>query len=258
MSKHGRTAQFQAKIALVTGAASGIGRAVALELLERGARVVGLDRDREVLAKAGPHHLSFFPRVVNVNSVRRVAQLVQDVEREVGPIDFLVNAAGVLVSRPLLETTMTELGYVFATNTAGSFIVTSAVARGMRERRAGSIVTVSSNAGAVPRVGLGAYCASKAAATMLTKCFALELAPFGIRCNVVSPGSTDSPMLDALLQGRTHAEVIEGDLTKCRLGIPLGKVATPQDVAYAALFLLSDESGHTTGQDLRVDGGATP
>jgi 2,3-dihydro-2,3-dihydroxybenzoate dehydrogenase len=250
---------FGGRVAVVTGAASGIGRTVCELLLAQGSIVVGVDlRTTEVRAGA-ERTLGLHSQVTDVTVPGAVEELVRHVEGTVGPIYYLVNAAGIL-SRPgpLVCCEVAELSAVLATNVGGLFSVTQRVAERMVERRVGSIVTVSSNAGEIPRVGLGPYCASKAAATMLTKCFALELAPAGVRCNVVSPGSTDTPMLRALLGERSHAEVISGDSTAFRLGIPLGKIATPLDVAHAVVFLLSEEAGHITGHDLRIDGGATP
>lgn len=128
----------------------------------------------------------------------------------------------------------------------------------MKERRAGTIVTVSSNAAFVPRVGMAAYASSKAAATAFTKCLGLELAEFGIRCNVVSPGSTDTPMLRGMWKTDSDRSVtIDGSLGSYRAGIPLGKLARPEDVADAVAFLVSDRAGHITMHDMCVDGGAT-
>ena len=137
------------------------------------------------------------------------------------------------------------------------FRVSRAVARRMVPRGAGSIVTVASNAGGVPRSGMAAYGASKAAAAMFTKSLGLELAPHGIRCNVVAPGSTDTPMLRGMWTDERGAEaVIGGDLETFKVGIPLGRIAAAQDVADAVAFLVSDRARHITMQVLYVDGGA--
>ena len=131
-------------------------------------------------------------------------------------------------------------------------------ARRLRERRAGAIAVVSSNAATTPRAGMAAYAASKAAATQFTRCLGLELAPHGIRVNIVSPGSTDTAMQRAMWAlGSSREAVIAGDPARWRLGIPLAKIATPDEIARAVLFLLSDQASHITLHDLRVDGGAT-
>ncbi|MGB5806964.1 SDR family oxidoreductase, partial [Castellaniella sp.] len=115
-----------------------------------------------------------------------------------------------------------------------------------------------SNAATTPRPGMAAYAASKAAATQLTRCLGLELAPHRIRVNIVSPGSTDTAMQQAMWsQGSSRDTVIAGDPARWRLGIPLAKIATPDEIAQAVLFLLSDQASHITLHDLRVDGGAT-
>jgi 2,3-dihydro-2,3-dihydroxybenzoate dehydrogenase len=194
-----------------------------------------------------------------VTDERRVNEALEATERELGPVTALVNAAGVLSQASLLshETTLEELRRLFSVNVEAVWIVSRAVGTRMIERRRGAIVTVASNAGTVPRIGLGAYCASKAAAAMLTRCLGLELSRHGVRCNVVSPGSTDTPMLRSMLGDTGTNAAVTGNPAAFRLGIPLGRVAEARDVAEAVLFLLSERARHITLQDLRVDGGAT-
>jgi 2,3-dihydro-2,3-dihydroxybenzoate dehydrogenase len=128
----------------------------------------------------------------------------------------------------------------------------------MSPRRGGAIVTVSSNAAGVPRHGMAAYAASKAASTMFTRCLGLELAPLGIRCNIVAPGSTLTPMQTGMwADGQGEQRVIEGTPETYKAGIPLQKLARPEDIANAVMFLLSDQAGHVAMSDLYVDGGAT-
>ncbi|MFI6816675.1 SDR family oxidoreductase [Nonomuraea sp. NPDC050328] len=227
-------------VALVTGAGGGIGAAVAAALAEAGAVVAAADLDD-------------VPYRVDVRDPGEVEELVGRVERELGPIGVLVSVAGVLVPGHAHETDDAAWRQTFAVNTDGVFHVCRAVARRMIPRRSGCIVTVASNAASVPRVGMAAYAASKAAARAFTQCLGLELAAHGIRCNVVSPGSTDTPMLRTLQAG----DPVAGDLGTFRTGIPLGRVADPGDVADAVLFLASARSRHITMHDLLVDGGAT-
>jgi 2,3-dihydro-2,3-dihydroxybenzoate dehydrogenase len=169
-----------------------------------------------------------------------------------------VNVAGVLSAKSIIETSDDEWDRVFAVNTAGVFHVSRALARHMMPRRKGSIVTVASNAAGIPRQNMAAYAASKAASTMFTRCLGLELAPYGIRCNIVAPGSTLTPMQTGMWADPSGEErVIEGSLPAFKTGIPLGKLATPDDIANSVVFLLSDRAGHITMADLYVDGGAT-
>jgi 2,3-dihydro-2,3-dihydroxybenzoate dehydrogenase len=201
-------------------------------------------------------NVSSFP--ADITSPTEVEAAVNEIEAALGPIDFLVNAAGLL--RPAAATAGDLAGWdaTFAVNARGVFLMSTAVVNRMVPRSAGAVVTICSNAAAMPRVEMAAYAASKAASAMFTKCLGLEVARHGIRCNVVSPGSTDSAMLRCLWNGEDRlAATVEGDPATFRLGIPMGKIATPADVAEAVAFLLSDEAGHVTLQELTVDGGAT-
>lgn len=247
------------KIALVTGAAQGIGAAVARALSECSAAVAALDSNAagvETLARQlGGRAL---PLAADVRDSAAVDAAVARVERELGPIGILVNVAGVLRVGPVVALSDDDWQQVLAVNTTGVFHVSRAVARRMQARREGAIVTVGSNAASVPRAHMAAYAASKAAAALFTKCLGLELAPDGIRCNIVSPGSTDTAMQRALWGDQRGAQTaIAGDLARFRVGIPLGRLASPRDIADAVLFLVSDQARHITMHDLCVDGGAT-
>jgi 2,3-dihydro-2,3-dihydroxybenzoate dehydrogenase len=147
---------------------------------------------------------------------------------------------------------------VMRVNLDGVLHCSRAAARGMVPRGEGAIVTVASNAGSVARSDLAAYSASKAAAAAFTKCLGLELAPHGIRCNVVSPGSTNTAMLGALLRdGDAVSNALAGSLDNFRNRIPLNRVAEPEDIADVVAFMASDQARHLTMQELFVDGGAT-
>ena len=251
--------EFAGQCVLVTGAAGGIGRALVQTLLQVGARVIALDAD-----EAGLHALEHDKAgvlvcyTIDVADSAAVASAIDNGENELGPIDKLVCVAGVLQMGCIVDLTDAQWARTLNVNATGVFNVCRSVARGMIKRRAGAIVNVSSNAATTPRSGMGAYAASKAAVTQLSRCLALELAEFGVRCNVVSPGSTDTAMQrDMWRQGASADTVIAGSLSGYRLGIPLRKVATPYDIVEAILFLLSDRARHITLHDLRVDGGAT-
>lgn len=249
---------------VVTGAGRGIGAAVARALAGAGSPVALLDTDDQVESVAagiraqGGHTIA---RVVDVSRASEVEDAVERTEQELGPIGGLVNVAGVLRVGDTLTFSDEDWHTVFGVNTTGVFHTCRAVGRRMVTRGRGGIVTVASNAAGVPRLGMAAYAASKAAAVAFTKCLGLELARHGIRCNVVCPGSTDTPMQRALWSDpddpRCADPVIEGDPRTFRAGIPLGRLAEPTDIADAVLFLLSERSRHITMHDLYVDGGAT-
>ncbi|MFD7709654.1 2,3-dihydro-2,3-dihydroxybenzoate dehydrogenase [Streptomyces sp. NPDC059785] len=255
--------EFAGRLALVTGAARGIGAAVVAALVERGARVLATDVLPDGLeALAAEYGDRVTARALDVTDAAAVEALVEEAERTLGPLDIAVNVAGTLRSSDVVNLTDADWAATFAVNANGVFHVSRSAARRMTGRGRGSIVTVASNAAGIPRAGLSAYAASKAAAVMFTKCLGLEVAAHGVRCNTVSPGSTLTDMQRALWtagQDETAAarRVIEGDLASHRTGIPLGRIADPADIADAVVFLVSDRARHITMHDLYVDGGAT-
>lgn len=258
---HGTDRGFAGRVAVVTGAAGGIGCVIAHRLAEAGAVVAAVDRDepalRAVADRLGHAGLPVHAVPTDVTDRSDVDSTVERIEREIGPIGFLVNVAGVLRVGAAVECTERDWAETFAVNTTGVFHLCRAVAAAMIPRRAGAIVTVASNAALVPRMHMAAYGASKAAASYLTRTLGLELAEHGIRCNVVHPGSTDTPMLHLLWSAGGRPETtIGGDPAAYRVGIPLRKLGNATDIAESVLFLLSDAAGHVTMHELTVDGGA--
>lgn len=251
------------KVALVTGAGQGIGAAVAELLAVRGAVVAAADLNARTLSAHVASLINDGGKVhgypTDVSNLNRVEQTVDMVERELGPIGILVNVAGILRTGPVTEMSNDDWDQTFAVNTRGVFGMSRAVARRMVPRQEGVIVTVASNASQVPRINMAAYAASKAASVMFTKSLGLELAGTGVRCNVVSPGSTDTAMQRAMWTDGEHSgreAVLNGSLETYRVGIPLRRIADPHDIAEAVVFLASERATHITMHDLCVDGGA--
>lgn len=195
--------------------------------------------------------------VADVADTSMAEAVLDHVEAEFGPVGLLVNAAGMLRTGPVDACTDADWAGLLSVNATGVFVWARAVAGRMTAHRRGAIITVSSNCVGVPRAGLAAYAASKAAAGAFTLGLGLEVAPLGIRCNIVCPGSTDTPMLRSLTDAGAGLDaVLGGSLANFRNGIPLGRIATPGDIADAILFLASDQARHITLHSLYVDGGA--
>lgn len=249
-------------VALVTGAASGIGRATALRLAGSGTALALVDRDADGVATIADEALdagaaAVLTLGVDVTSADGVERAFAEATDRLGPLDGLACAAGVLEPAGLADTTADSWQRHFDVNTTG--VLHCLQAARPRLRDGGAVVVVSSNAARVPRVGMLAYAASKAATSALARCAGLELAARGIRCNVVEPGSTDTPMLRSLWPDEETglAGTLHGNPGAYRVGIPLGRVGDPGDVAEVVAFLLSDASRHVTLQQLYVDGGAS-
>ncbi|MFI6168331.1 2,3-dihydro-2,3-dihydroxybenzoate dehydrogenase [Nocardia sp. NPDC051052] len=250
------------KIALVTGAAGGIGAAIVRVLGERGATVAAVDHSEDrlrevadVLTGKGLQVHAFLADVADAESVECV---VDAIETRLGPVDYLVNAAGVLRLGAAWQLSDEDWATTLGVNTTGVFHMSRCVVDRMISRSSGAVVTVVSNAAGTARMQMAAYAASKAAAATFTKCLGLEVAGYGIRCNLVAPGSTNTPMLASMWHDETGPELtLDGGLAAYRVGIPLRKLAEPDDIADAVLFLLSDQAAHITMQTITVDGGAT-
>lgn len=223
---------------VVTGAAGGIGRAVVDALQSAGAVVDSWD--------LGP---APGVREVDVADRSAVHQAWRTTEEALGAVDILVHAAGILAD---------DWDACMAVNAGGVRNLLDVAAPSMAARKRGSIAVISSNAGAIPRTALAAYAASKAAATSYARSVGLAVAPAGVRVNVVSPGSTDTGMLRGMWSSPDDRDaVLAGSPDQFRLGIPLGRIADPADIADSVLFLVSDAARHVVLHDLRVDGGAT-
>lgn len=245
---------LERKVALVTGAGSGIGRAVAVRFASEGAAVVAADVDGAA-AEATAAAITDGGQVaegaaLDVTRVADVDALVQDVVRRLGRLNIVMNAAGVLAFGSVAETDDQTWGRVLSVNLTGTFHVCRAAIPAMGVSGGGSIVNVSSTTGALG-VGaeLAAYVASKGGVVMLTKAIAVDHARDGIRANVIAPGPTATAMLRGVLD--------EAQLTAFGQSLPVGRLAEPSELAATALFLASDDASFVTGALVPVDGGQT-
>lgn len=236
--------ELEGKVALVTGAASGIGRAAALALAEGGAKVALFDRaPAEGLGDGASRAWS-----VDVADEQAVTAAVAEADVHFGGIDILVSAAGIFREAPLVETSLAAFNEVIAVNLAGTFLIGREVARVMKARgRGGRIVTLSSELAALGRSHHSAYCASKGAIEALTRTWARELAP-DILVNAVAPGPTDTPLLDW--------EHLPDHWKRTELSNPLGRIGRAEEIAAAIRFLAGPGATFMTGQVVGVNGGA--
>jgi 3-oxoacyl-[acyl-carrier protein] reductase len=240
--------ELEGRLALVTGGSRGIGAAVAAELARAGAEVVvgyasGADAAAEVVAGLEtPGHAVGG----DISTAEGAAALVEQVESGIGPIAILVNNAGITRDNLIMKLAEEDWRAVIDTNLGGAFFTCRAVARPMLKRRAGAIVNMTSIVGVRGNAGQTNYAASKAGLIGLTKSLAKELGSRGVRVNAVAPGYITTALTDALTDDQRDA--ILG-------ATPLGRLGTPEDVARAVRFLVSDAAAFVTGDVLAVDGG---
>jgi acetoin reductase-like protein len=256
------------KVAIVTGAARGIGEAVALRLAREGAAVVVSDVDgpgaaqvAQSIEQSGGRARSLVADVTNADDV---AQLVGGAVEAFGRLDILVNNAGIAAVGLLLETDEQTWDAIMRVNAKGTLLCSQAAARQMIEQgEGGRIINNASGAGKIAPgrdVPLGAYAASKHAVVALTKQFGLELAQYGILVNCVCPGIVDTPMWDLIdreiagVQGAPVGSVKD----RAVASVPLGRIEQPADVANLIMFLASDDADYITAQALNVCGGILP
>ena len=254
---------LQGDVAAVTGAQRGIGKAIALRLSSHGAKVLVNDLTPEGIdAVAGEIVRSNGEAIAVASDIATRAganKLVEVAAAEFGRLDILVNNAGVLKRGAVLTVSEDEWDAQFRVNVKGPLFCSQAAFPVMEKGgQGGRIINVASTAARIPRYHLAAYSASKAALLQLTKVMALEFAYAGVTVNAVAPGPTQTEMaMGAFLGGDTSRtdEITKGNLEEFRLGVPLGRLMTPDDIAFAVLFLASSWASGMTGQSLYVDGG---
>ena len=242
--------KLKGKVALVTGAAQGIGKAIALLLARNGADMVVSDINLEKAEETAKEIRAIGPKAmavkVDVANLRDVEQMVTGILEKLAKIDILVNNAGITRDKLILRMTEEDWDAVLGVNLKGTFNCTKAVLRHMAKQRSGKIVNIASVVGEMGNAGQANYSASKAGVIGLTKTIAREYAQRGINVNAIAPGYIETPMTEAL------PEKAKEELRKL---IPMERLGKPEDVAEAVLFLVSEESSYMTGQVLNVNGG---
>ena len=252
----GGRGRLAGRVAVVTGAASGIGRGTAELFAEEGARVVLADIAEEAVeaAAAGIRAAGGAARAVfaDVSTEAGAERAVAAAEDVFGPVEVLVNNAGVELKKLVEDTSLADWERILRTNLTSAFLMSRRVVPGMKERRRGVIVMNSSVGNFIAATKSSAYGASKAGMMALARGLALEGAPYGIRVNAVCPGVIDTAMNERNLLTADDPEAMRRSWFEVT---PLGRLGTPRDVAQAILFLASDESSFITGLPLVIDGG---
>ncbi|WP_043359449.1 SDR family NAD(P)-dependent oxidoreductase [Belnapia sp. F-4-1] len=250
-----RPDRFTDQVALVTGAASGLGRATAIGLAGEGARLMLFDRDATGLAETAAQCPGALTLAGDASSAADVGAAVAQAAI-LGPLRLLVTAAGMLGPvRPVTEVEEAEWDRLFAVNVKGTWLAARAAFPLMREAGGGAMVAFSSAAGLVGSPTMPAYSASKGAVVLLTRSLAVAHAPEGIRVNCVCPGSIETPMLEETFASAGDSAARAAREAVFRARHPLGRFGRADEVADAVLFLLSAEAGFVTGVALPVDGG---
>lgn len=251
------TGVLKGEAALVTGATSGIGEAIALRFAAEGARVAVVGRDeergqrvvRQITARGG--EAGFFP--ADVTDDAAVARLVSDVVQAFGDVSIVVNNAGVSKAGTVADTTPADWELLWQVNVTSAFLVSHHAMPHLLRRGAGSVINVSSEAGLKGLKDRAAYCAAKFAIVGLTKAMAVDHSPAGVRVNCICPGTVETPMISRMIESNADPQALKDAFLQRRLTPYLG---TPEDVAEAAVYFALPGNRYVTGAVLSVDGGA--
>jgi len=247
--------ELEGKVAIVTGGGQGIGRGIALYLAQAGASIVVTGRTVSTLEETVLQIEAAGGRAIaiptDVTKSEEITAMVKSTIKKFGKVDILVNNAAFMCGCPLIDLSEDNWDKIFDTNLKGVFLCCQAVGKEMIKNRYGKIVNISSGGAHLPIPNDGAYCASKAGLVLLTQALAIEWGKYNINVNAVSPGLTESP---AVARARIEVPAVM-ELRAKR--IPMQRVATPEDVAKAVMFLVTSASDNITGDVIRVDGGTT-
>ena len=245
------------KVALVTGASSGIGKGIATRFAQEGAHVAvnyrpGSAKDHDAaLAEVSSFGTQALAVEADVSRREDVERMIAQVLEKFGRLDICVNNAGIEIKRPFLEVSDDEWNKVIAVNLYGCFVVSQAAARAMvKQGGGGKLIFISSVHEDIPFPEYTAYCASKGGVRMMMRNLAMELAPHRINCNNIAPGAIATPINQSVLE---DPQAKQNAISE----IPWGRFGTPEEVASVAVFLASDESEYVTGSTYYVDGGLT-
>lgn len=240
------------KVAIVTGGSSGIGLTLAQTLMQAGAKVAIVNRKREAGESAAARlqeeggEARAFP--ADVSKKDEVEAMAEAVEEKLGPVDILVNSAGINIRKKAVEFDLDEWQQILAINLTGTFLACQAVGRQMIRRRAGRIVNISSVASAIGLVDRAPYCASKGGVSQLTKVLAIEWATYGVTVNAIGPGFMRTPLISELMNDPNFQNTV-------RTLVPMQRIGEKQDLQGILLVLCSKAGAYITGQTIYVDGG---